>query len=171
MKKQKLTTKELVLMGILVAVLEASKMALAFLPNVELVSFFIILYTVIFGNWIWPILVVFLALEGLLNGFGLWWIMYAYVWPLLALAAFLCRKQKSTWFYSVLSGFFGLFFGGLCSFTYLFFGGVRTAFAWWIAGISYDLIHCVSNFILCLLLFRPLQRALLQCRSLFKENL
>ena len=34
----------------------------------------------------------------------------------------------------------------------------ETAAAMWIAGIPYDLIHCVSNFVLTLLLYRPLYR-------------
>lgn len=33
-------------------------------------------------------------------------------------------------------------------------------FSWWIAGIPYDLIHGVSNFILCIILFKPLNKVL-----------
>ena len=39
-------------------------------------------------------------------------------------------------------------------------GGWRGFPAMWLAGIPYDLIHAVSNFVLVLVLFRPLSKAL-----------
>ena len=41
---------------------------------------------------------------------------------------------------------------------YLFVTGWETAFALWVAGIPYDLIHCGSNFVLTLLLYKPLYK-------------
>ena len=38
----------------------------------------------------------------------------------------------------------------------LFIGGLSMAVTWWIAGIPYDIIHCVSNFFVTLILFKPL---------------
>ena len=99
-------------------------------------------------------------LEGCWYGFGLWWIMYLYVWPLLAGITYLLRRQRSVWVFSILSGAFGLMFGALCSLVYLFVGGPAAAFTWWVAGIPYDLIHGVSNFILCSILFYPLRGVL-----------
>ena len=141
----------------MIAALEAVKHALAFLPNVELVTLLIILYTLYFGDKIIYVIASFILLEGCWYGFGLWWVMYAYIWPLLALLTYLLRKQESVWVFSVLSGGFGLCFGALCSIPYFFIGGAKTAFAWWVAGIPYDLIHCVSNFLLCRVLFLPLK--------------
>ena len=86
--------------------------------------------------------------------------MYLYIWPLLVLLTLLLRRKKSVWVFAVLSALFGLFFGALCALPYLFIGGVSMAFTWWIAGIPYDMLHCVSNFIFCLVLFRPLQSVL-----------
>jgi energy-coupling factor transport system substrate-specific component len=86
--------------------------------------------------------------------------VYAYLWPLLALLTFLCRRQKSVWFWSLLSGAYGLFFGALCSIPYFLIGGPSMAFTWWVAGIPYDLVHCLSNGILCMVLFRPLNHVL-----------
>lgn len=51
-------------------------------------------------------------------------------------------------------------FGGLCSLVYLGFGGIKTAFAWWIAGIPYDILHGISNFVLMLILYRPIRKVL-----------
>lgn len=141
----------------MIAALEAVKHALAFLPNVELVTLLIILYTLYFGDKIIYVIAAFILLEGCWYGFGLWWVMYAYIWPLLALLTYLLRKQESVWVFCVLAGGFGLCFGALCSIPYFFIGGAKTAFAWWVAGIPYDLIHCVSNFLLCRVLFLPLK--------------
>ena len=41
---------ELLLMGILTALLFIGQVFLAFLPNIEIVSFLIILYTLVFGR-------------------------------------------------------------------------------------------------------------------------
>lgn len=32
------------------------------------------------------------------------------------------------------------------------------AFSWWITGIPFDISHCVFNFLIVLVLFRPLDR-------------
>ena len=37
----------------------------------------------------------------------------------------------------------------MCSIPYLFIGGIHTAFAWWVSGIPFDMIHGVSNFVRC----------------------
>lgn len=159
-----ITAKEIALIGAMIAVLEVAKNALVFLPNVELVTLLVILFTLFFGKRILCVIPAFILIEGCLYGFGLWWIMYAYIWPLLALLAYLFRKQESVWFWSILSGAYGLFFGALCSIPYFFIGGWKTAFTWWVAGIPYDIIHCVSNFILCRLLFVPLSNVLKKMR-------
>ncbi len=171
MKKQPaLPVLNIALIGVMTATLEAAKSALAFLPNVELVSLLIILYTLFFKKLILYVIPVFVLLEGCIYGFGLWWIMYLYTWPLLALLTHLFRRQKSPLFWSVLSGFFGLFYGALCAVPYIFLSGIRGAFAWWTAGIYFDLIHCVSNFTLCLILFVPLRNILKICKKALSQK-
>lgn len=156
----KLKTKDIVLIGMMVAMLEAVKLSLAVIPNVELVSLLIILFTLFFGPKIVYVLAVFVLLEGVMYGFGVWWIMYLYVWPLLALITWRLRKQESVWCFATLSGVFGLLFGAMCSIPYFFIGGWKMGVSWWIAGIPYDIIHGVSNFIICMVLFVPLRRIL-----------
>lgn len=149
--------RDIALMGMMAAALEAAKFVLSFLPNVELVTLLIILYTLYFGKKVLPVIAVFVLLEGCRYGFGLWWVMYLYAWPLLAGVTWLLRRQRSAWVFSILAGAFGLSFGALCAVPYLFAGGPAAAFSWWVAGIPYDIIHCVSNFLLCRLLFCPLR--------------
>lgn len=152
--------KNIALLGVMIAILEVAKTVLAFLPNVELVSLLIVLYTLYLGKRVFFVVPAFVLIEGCIYGFGLWWIMYLYTWPLLAVLTMLFKKQDSVWFWSILSGMFGLFYGALSSISYLFLGGFQTAFSWWIAGIPFDIIHCVANFVLCLILFQPLQNVM-----------
>lgn len=144
----------------MVATLEVAKFALSFLPNVELVTLLIMLYTLYFGRKIVYVIPVFVLIEGIVWGFGIWWIMYLYLWPLLALITYLFRKTESVIFWAVLAGVFGLIFGALCAIPYFFIGGWSTAVSWWVAGIPHDIIHCVSNVMITLVLFPPLRKAL-----------
>ncbi|MCD8325453.1 MAG: hypothetical protein LUC90_01865 [Lachnospiraceae bacterium] len=155
-----ISVKDIALIGMMIATIEVVKDVLAFLPNVELVTLLIVLYTLFFGKRILFAIPAFVFLQGLLHGFGLWWIMYLYVWPLLALLTFLFRRQTSLWFWSAFCGLFGLFFGALCSLPYIILSGPAAALAWWVAGIPFDIVHGISNAVLCFVLFRPLHFAL-----------
>lgn len=166
----KLNVKNIALLGVMIAILEVAKNVLAFLPNVELVSLLIILYALYLGKRVFWVVPAFVLIEGCIYGFGLWWIMYLYTWPLLAVLAMLFKKQDSVWFWSILSGMFGLFYGALSAIPYLFLGGFQTAFSWWIVGIPFDIIHCVSNFVLCLILFNPLRNVMRRMTVLLDLN-
>ena len=161
-QNRKLTIKDIAVMGVMVATMTSFKYAMSLIPNVEPVSLLIILYTLFLGPKVIYAIVVFILVEGLIYGFGTWWVSYLYIWPLLSLLTHLFRKHTSPVFFSVLSGIFGLFFGALTAIPYLFIGGVAAAFNYFIAGIPYDLIHCVGNFVICLALFKPLNFTLNQ---------
>lgn len=161
------TAADVALVGMMVAVIEACKFTLAALPNLELTSFWVILFALCFGRRIYFVVPVFILLEGLVYGFGMWWFMYLYAWPALALVTRLLRKMDSALGWAVVSGIFGLMFGVLCSIPYGVLGavdglgsGLRAAFAWWVAGIPFDLIHGAGNFALMLVLYRPMRRAM-----------
>ena len=164
-EKRLLSARDLALMGMMVAVIEACKFVMASLPNIELTSFWLILFTLMIGWKIVFVVPVFILLEGMIYGFGLWWVMYLYAWPILVLITWFLRKQDSVWIFSILSSAFGLCFGLLCAIPYFFIGfvdggvlsGLIAAFNWWIAGIPFDIIHCIANFILMFLLYRPMR--------------
>lgn len=158
--KTKITVRDIAITGMMIATIEVAKNALAFIPNVELVSLLVILFTLYFGKKILFVVPAFILLEGCIYGFGLWWIMYLYVWPLLALITYIMRKQNSVWVWAIISGSFGLAFGALCSIPYIVLSGPKAAFAWWVSGIPFDILHCVSNFVLCLVLFKPLSKVM-----------
>ncbi len=45
-----MTVRDVAYIGIMIATLEAAKLSLSFIPNVELVTFLLILYTLAFGK-------------------------------------------------------------------------------------------------------------------------
>ncbi len=170
----KITVREITLTGLMVAVIEVSKMALGFLPNIELTSFWLIMFTLFFGRRVALVVPVFILIEGTVYGFGLWWVMYLYAWPLLVFLAWRLRRQESVWVFSILSGAFGLSFGALCAVPYFFIGagggagpaaGLRTAFAWWVAGIPWDIVHCAGNFVIMFFLYRPVRIVMRRVRD------
>ncbi|MCI8327269.1 MAG: hypothetical protein HFI37_05775 [Lachnospiraceae bacterium] len=157
---KKLDVREIAYLGMMTATLEGAKIALSFLPNIELVSFFIILYAVCFGKKVLYAVFTFVGIECMVWGMGVWVFMYLYIWPLLCLLALQFKRQKSAILWAVFSGIFGLTFGALCSLIYLGIGGPKMAFTWWIAGIPYDIIHGLSNFVLMLILYHPVSHIL-----------
>ena len=155
--------------GLMIAVIEAAKLALAQMPNVELVSFFIIMFTLYFGKKVFLVIPAFILIEIMIFGFDIMWVIsYCYIWPLLCiLTLFFRNKPKSSFAPALLSGFFGLFFGFLCSFPYLFIStgtnpnaSLAAAITWWIAGIPFDVIHGISNFVIMLVLYLPVSRVM-----------
>lgn len=149
--------------GLFAAILFALQVSMLHLPNIELVSLMVILYTLVLGKRVLNILITFTILEGVFHGFGIWWVSYLYIWPILAgLTALLRQFDAPDWGYGILSCLFGLSFGFLCSLPYIA-GGPGAMFAWWIAGIPFDLVHGISNLIIGLVLFRPAKRILGFC--------
>lgn len=150
-------TKDLVVMAMLTGVIFAAQVGMAYLPNIEIVTLLVILYTQHYRKKVFFIIYSFVALEGLFYGFGIWWLNYLYIWTLLALLVMLLgRKNRSPIFWAIVSGSYGLCYGALCAIPYFIAGGVGGGIAYWIAGIPYDITHCIGNVVLCLLLYRPL---------------
>ena len=160
MDKLKISVRKIALFGILGALTFGLKFAMSWLPNIEPVSLLVMLYAVVFGRkCLYPIYL-YVALEILFYGIQLWNINYLYVWPILALLAYVMRKSENPLSWAMLSGVFGLCFGLLCAPVYIFTGGIGLAIGWWTSGIPYDLLHCVGNFAMALILFIPLRKLL-----------
>ena len=154
----KLSIRDMALLAIMGALMFASQVVMASLPNIHIVALLIILTTFMFG---WKALYsvgIFVILEGLMFGFGPWWLGYIYIWPLLVVVTVIFRANTAPLFWAVVSGLHGLFFGALCAIPQIFILGFRGAIAWWISGIPFDLIHCAGNFALALILISPLRR-------------
>ena len=153
-------TKYMVIIGIMSALIITVQIGLAFLPNIELVSLLIILCTIVYRWKTLFIIYVFVIVEVLIYGFGIWSINYLYIWTVLMLITMLFRNKRSPFFWAILSGAYGLSFGTLCSVPYLFIGGIPMAVSKIISGIPFDVVHCIGNYVIALVLFKPLYRFL-----------
>ena len=152
--------------ALLSAILYVSKLALDFLPNIELVSLLTILYTLVFGKEAFLIVTVFNLFQIIQWGIGSWTISYLYVWPLLCLLTLLLKKLIKEEFivWSIVSGIFGLIFGSLFALVYI---PVDPAYAlsYWITGLPWDVWHAVWNFVLMLVLGKPLYKVLKRMKN------
>jgi len=154
----KLSAREVCVLALMAALMFGTKLAMAALPNININAPIIILTTVFFG---WKALYtvgIYIMLEGLTFGFGLWWLSYWYLWPIFTAIAVLLRRNDSALIWAVAAAVFGLCFGALCSIPYLLFGGWKVAFSYWIAGIPFDLVHCVANAVQVFIVLPPLYR-------------
>ena len=142
-------------------ILFVTKLALANIPNVNMNAVLIILCAVFFGWRSYYSLAIYILLEGLIFGFHVWWISYVFIWPILVLICVLMRKNDDALLWAVVAGAWGLAFGPLMYIPYFcIMGGWGGYFTMWVAGLAYDLTHCISNFLVTLVLYRPLKRAL-----------
>ncbi|MCL2517146.1 MAG: hypothetical protein FWF15_01160 [Oscillospiraceae bacterium] len=158
--------KDIIIVALMSAILLTVQVVAAPLPNIELVSLLVIIYTLVFKWKTLFIIYIFAILEGLIYGFGQWWFTYLYVWTVLFVVVTLLSKIDSVILWACVSGMFGLVFGALCAITYFFIGGPAYAVSWWISGITFDLIHGVANFIVCLVLFKPIYLILTKMTSI-----
>ena len=158
--KLRVPIKNIVYAGIMAALLVVVQVVLSGLPNVELVSFLVIVFTLFNPGQTKAALAVFVVLQGALYGFSLWWVSYLYIWYLLHFVVVATKKHASALFYALLSGVFGLAFGSLTAIPTLFMVGPAAALAYIISGLYFDIIHCIGNFILALALYRPVMLAL-----------
>jgi len=151
---------ELLVLSMLAAVMFGLKMVMAPLPNLEPVSLLIIVYTLVFGWHALYAVYVYVGLELLVWGIGLWNINYLYVWLILFLVTMAFRRQTSRLGWAVIAGAFGLSFGMLCLPVYLAAGGWAYGVSSWVSGIPFDLVHCAGNFAMCFALQPALTRVL-----------
>ena len=161
----KLSIREIAIFSMLGALMVASKLAMDLLPNIHLIGVFICAITVVYRKKALYPIYVFVFLEGLLNGFGLWWIPYLYIWTLLWLAVMIIPKRVSAkarpLVLMVLCSVHGFLYGTLYAPAQaLLFGlNFRQTVAWIIAGLPYDCIHGISNLV-CGTLILPIAKAI-----------
>ena len=154
--------KEVILFGILGAMTFAMKVCMAALPNIEPVSLTLLVYAAVFGlKALYPTYV-YVAMEVLYYGLGVWNLNYLYVWAILTVAAVFLRRMNQPLGWAMLSGAFGLLFGALCGIVDIFIGGFGYAAAKWVSGIPFDIAHCIGNFFIALVMFCPLRKLLEQ---------
>ena len=170
MKRSNVTSvaKRVATVGIAAATLECGKLALAAIPNVEVVTLLTAIYGYTFGVWGVLASVVFVCIEPLIWGFGSWFITYLIYWPLLAVTFAILGRLRirsrilltatalvSTLFFGVLSSLVdvGLFMGYFDRFFYRF--GI-----YYMRGIAFYAIQLATNAVIFPMLFIPMHRML-----------
>ena len=168
MKAKKIRILDIAVIGAMTAILLVAKVALDFLPNIELVTFLFIIYGLCMGKRVLFVLPVFVILQIALYPFGDWVYLYLWVWWIPVLAALLFSRVDNVIVWSIFSGVYGLLFGAFYALIYFVIGwaeggvtfGLSTAFAKWISGIPFDLTHCIGNFAVMLVLYKPIRKTL-----------
>ena len=153
----KLALRDLVALALISAIIIAAKEALSFLPNIEPVTMLLICTTLVYGAKALYPCAIFVLAEGLLYGFGWYFFVYVYVWPILVIAVLLLRRRVTSYvMWSAVGALYGLLFGPLCCLEAFVVNGWRMAFSYWISGIPFDIIHCIGNAVICGALLKPL---------------
>ena len=159
--------RDIALIGILSATITAGKLALSFIPNVEIVTLLFIVYTIVFGREKgFLISLVFTTTDILIYGFSTWLLGYYIVWPMLITITGLMKERiKSEYGYAAIGAIFGYTFGLLFAVVESFFYGAAYGWTYWIRGIPFDLIHGTSNFIIILILYKPITDILMKLKK------
>ena len=151
--------------GFLGALMFASKIVMEAFPNIHLLGVFIVSFTLVYrSRALFPIYI-FVALQGLFSGFATWWVPYTYIWlPLWGAVMLLPKnmpKKIAPFVYMTVSGLHGLLFGILYTPAQALLYGFSfdLTVKWVIAGLYFDAIHGVSNF-LCGTLIVPVTTVL-----------
>lgn len=155
------------------ATLECGKLALAALPNFEVVTLLCGIYGYVFGPLGVIASLVFVAIEPLIWGFGTWIISYIIYWPLVSVVFFLLSrfKVKSRVILTAAALILTLFFGVLTSLVDvgLFSGSYENFFyrfsVYYARGVVFYAIQLGANAILFPLLFPYLSSRLGALRS------
>ncbi len=140
------------------AIMLVAQVALAALPNIELVSLFVVVFTMYNPRLARAAIAVFVLMQGILYGFHTWWVTYIYVWYILHFIVFALRRHASPLLLSLVGAIYGLLFGVLCSPIYFFTLGIGGGISWIIAGAPFDIAHCIGNLLSIFILYRPLMR-------------
>jgi len=150
-----MNTKMVVRIAVLSAILCVIQLMISYLPNIEFVTLLLIVFSLHLplkeGIWI---CIVFSTMQGLLYGFHLWTLMYYVIWSFYCVIVYVLKNRLDNWVkVAVLASVFGFAFGSLHSIPYFFIGGVSMGKANIIAGLLFDLVHGVGNFVIATVLF------------------
>lgn len=167
--KFSLGIKELVIYSLLGAILVLSQVGLSYIPNVEIVTLLIIICSLVFGIKCLFSVGLFVIIMGTIYGFGFWWVGYVIIWPTLCIVTLLAKKYLINRYLilALYSAIFGMCFGLLYSLPSIVTVGLNAAIAHWIAGISFDIIHGVSNYIVMICLGKRLYSVLINLKQMY----
>ena len=162
-KYQKLV--DILVFTMLGVIMLLSKLLMEALPNFHLLGTLITAYTIVYRKDALKPIYIFVLISGIVYGFGIWWIPYLYIWTILWGMVMLLPKNMNPKIavpvYMIISGLHGILYGTLYAPAQaLLFGyDFKTMVAWIISGFPFDIMHCVGNVLLGILIL-PIANAL-----------
>lgn len=157
----KLTIREIAVFGMLGSVMYASKFVMELLPNIHLLGVFTVAFTIVYRKKALYPIYTYVILNGIFCGFATWWIPYLYLWTILWGAVMLLPREMPKgirpFVYMAVCAAHGFLYGTLYAPAQaLLFGlSFKGMIAWIIAGLPWDCLHGISNF-LCGILIMPI---------------
>lgn len=156
-----LNARSIALVGIMAATLECGKLALSFLPNIEVITILCALYGYAFGIYGIIATAIFVCIEPLIYGFGSWIITYFIYWPLVAFVFMLLRKKgvKSRLWLTVITVVLTVGFGVISSIVdTAFYLGINKNYLsnlvlYYVRGIVFYIVQIACNAVLFPTLF------------------
>lgn len=150
---------ELAIFAMLGALMFCSKIVMEAFPNIHLLGMLTMTYTIVFRAKALIPIYVYVFLNGLFVGFDLWWVPYLYIWTILWGATMLIPRKipkgVACVVYPIVCCLHGLFFGALYAPVHalMYHFSWKQTMAWIAAGLAFDIIHCIGNFVVGLLIF------------------
>ena len=157
---KRISLKELITLTMLGSFLVLGKWVMQGLPNIEPVTLLLLLLAERYRFKALLPVYAFVLVEGFLYGIHMWFIAYLYVWTIWVLLVIALRRFSHFLFWAVAAAVYGLLFGALCSIPYFVTAGIGGGIAYLVAGLSFDITHCIGNFAMVLLLYTPLKMLL-----------
>lgn len=136
-----------------------SKIAMEALPNIHLLGMLTMVYTIVFRYKALIPIYIYVFLNGLFAGFNPWWVPYLYIWTILwGVTMLIPRKMPravACVVYPVICSLHGLLFGAMYAPVHaiMYHFSFKQTMAWISAGLAFDIIHCIGNFAVGLLIF------------------
>ncbi len=171
--KKLVSARSVALVGLMTATLTCGKLALSFIPNVEVITLLLALYGYVFGIYGAIAAFLFVLIEPLIYGFGTWLIYYLLYWPAVALVFMLLGKKKinKRWIFCLaamgLTFIFGILSSVIDSAMMLGINAnyLKNLIIYYIRGIPFYLIHIISNSVIFVLVYPFLQKKLEHVRQ------
>ena len=156
----------LAVFAMLGTVMFISDVMMEFLPNVHIVGVLTVVYTLVYRAKALVPIYVYVLLNGLFLGFGIWWLAYLYIWTVLWGATMLVPRRLPRIAKGALCVFFctlhGLLFGVLYLPVQMIYNSDPAYLASWVAigFVTADIYHGIGNCIFGILLIIPLSELL-----------
>ena len=168
-KRTVLTARYVTQVAVMAGLITALKFALSFLPNVEVITVLIAVFSTVWGlKYSLPATLIFCTVEMAIYGVGSWVPLYYIYWPILSVVFHFALGGKRTPVAMGIALPIGILFSALfgvlsASMETLFVVGVvspdmlGTFFvSYYLKGLWFDIVHIVSVAISILVLYIPL---------------